>query len=401
MGRFGLTMKKVILLLLFIVSMSIAQNVTIAVLDFENNGGLKPSEVKILSARLQSEMVKAGGYKVVERKKIEKIFEEQKFQMSGCVAECLIEIGMLLGAKQIVIGDVGKFGTTYTINARLVDATTGEILRASDFDTDGDISGLLEGTRNIAIELSGLGKQSSLNNRTKTSSILESLNKKVHTNTKSPKQKKPSNPAVTDSKKIESVIPVKRLPNGWVFRGELLAPWSTSLPAVLTIVPDTTVEVVYTDESRTTKDGIVLPIKRATVEFNYVTRLTIERITLGFVNIDYVYSTTNNSDSHYILESVVKKIKLKDTGFPQLTAEDVIKHKVLMEYGTPREYDGVWHNYGDENSIFRVRKLDERNVKVEVDGLQIADKLNKAIEDVYSQQGIEYKKRLMMDGIDL
>ena len=201
--------------------------------------------------------------------------------------------------------------------------------------------------------------------------------------------------------KIVSVIPVRRLPDGWVFRDELLAPWSTSLPAVLTIVPDTTVEVVYTDESRTTKDGIVLPIKRATVEFNYVTRLTIERITLGFVNIDYVYSTTNNSDSHYILESVVKKIKLKDTGFPQLTAEDVIKHKVLMEYGTPREYDGVWHNYGDENSIFRVRKLDERNVKVEVDGLQIADKLNKAIEDVYSQQGIEYKKRLMMDGIDL
>jgi|TARA_B110000263_G_scaffold123579_1_gene107457 hypothetical protein len=201
--------------------------------------------------------------------------------------------------------------------------------------------------------------------------------------------------------KIESVIPVRRLPDGWVFRDELLAPWSTSLPAVLTIVPDTTVEVVYTDESRTTKDGIVLPIKRATVEFNYVTRLTNERITLGFVNIDYVYSTTNNSDSHYILESVVKKIKLKDTGFPQLTAEDVIKHKVLMEYGTPTEYDGVWHNYGDENSIFRVRKLDERNVKVEVDGLQIADKLNKAIEDVYSQQGIEYKKRLMMDGIDL
>ena len=210
-----------------------------------------------------------------------------------------------------------------------------------------------------------------------------------------------SSSEVSSRKNIESVIPVKRIPGGWVFRDELLAPWSTSLPAVLTIVPDTTVEVVYTDESRTTKDGIVLPIKRATVEFNYVTRLTIERITLGFVNIDYVYSTTNNSDSHYILESVVKKIKLKDTGFPQLTAEDVIKHKVLMEYGTPKEYDGVWHNYGDENSIFRVRKLDERNVKVEVDGLQIADKLNKAIEDVYSQQGIEYKKRLMMDGIDL
>ena len=59
------------------------------------------------------------------------------------------------------------------------------------------------------------------------------------------------------------------------------------------------------------------------------------------------------------------------------------------------------HIYTDGNSDFRVRKLDERNVKVQVDGLKISDKLNKAIEDVYSQQGIEYKKRLMMDGIDL
>ena len=130
------------------------------------------------------------------------------------------------------------------------------------------------------------------------------------------------------------MIPVKRLPDGWVFRDELLAPWSTSLPAVLTIVPDTTVEVVYTDESRTTKDGIVLPIKRATVEFNYVTRLTIERITLGFVNIDYVYSTTNNSDSHYILESVIKKIKLKDNTplkFLNTSARN-IKFKKKLKY---------------------------------------------------------------------
>jgi hypothetical protein len=45
--------------------------------------------------------------------------------------------------------------------------------------------------------------------------------------------------------KIESVIPVKRLHDGWVFRDELLAPWVNSLPAVLPIVPDSTVEVVY------------------------------------------------------------------------------------------------------------------------------------------------------------
>ena len=66
---------------------------------------------------------------------------------------------------------------------------------------------------------------------------------------------------VTTRKNIESVIPVKRIPNGWVFRDELLAPWESNLPAVLSIIPDTTVEVIYHDD-RTTREGFVLPIKR-------------------------------------------------------------------------------------------------------------------------------------------
>ncbi|MBT6939275.1 MAG: PEGA domain-containing protein, partial [Candidatus Marinimicrobia bacterium] len=132
-----------------------AQDITIAVFDLENNG-LKDSEIRILTERLQSELVKVGGYTVVERKKIEKIFEEQKFQMNGCVEECLIEIGMLLGAKEIVIGSAGRFGSTYTISARLVNATSGEMIRSSDFDSEGDISTLLKsGMFRVASELTG------------------------------------------------------------------------------------------------------------------------------------------------------------------------------------------------------------------------------------------------------
>ena len=100
---------------------------------------------------------------------------------------------------------------------------------------------------------------------------------------------------------------------GWVFRDELLAPWESNLPAVLSIIPDTTVEVVYHDDNRTTREGFVLPIKRASVEFQYTSRLTHELIMLDFVNVDFIYSTTNNNDSHFILEGIVKKIKLKDT----------------------------------------------------------------------------------------
>ena len=206
---------------------------------------------------------------------------------------------------------------------------------------------------------------------------------------------------VATRKKIESVIPVKRIPSGWVFRDELLAPWESNLPAVLSIIPDTTVEVVYHDDNRTTREGFVLPIKRASVEFQYTSRLTHELIMLEFVNVDFIYSTTNNNDSHFILEGITKKVKLKDTGFPQLTSSDIIKHKVLMEYGTPKEFDGVWHIYQDVNSTYKVRELDERNIKVETKSLKVVDKLEKAIDDTYSKQGIEYKKRLMVQGIDI
>ena len=161
---------------------------------------------------------------------------------------------------------------------------------------------------------------------------------------------------ITSRKNIESVIPVKRIPSGWVFRDELLAPWESNLPAVLSIIPDTTVEVIYHDDNRTTREGFVLPIKRASVEFQYTSRLTHELIMLEFVNVDFIYSTTNNNDSHFILEGITKKVKLKDTGFPQLTSMDIIKHKVLMEYGTPKEFDGVRHIYEDINfRVFRFK----------------------------------------------
>ena len=210
-----------------------------------------------------------------------------------------------------------------------------------------------------------------------------------------------STPTVTSRKNIESVIPVKRIPQGWIFRGELLAPWEANLPAVLSVIPDTTLEVIYQDDSRTTNDGIVIPIKRASVEFQYSSRLTVEQIILEFTNVDFIYSTTNNNDSHYLLSAITKKVGLKDTGFPQLTADDIIKHKVLMEYGTPKEFDGVWHIYDEPLSTFRARELDERNLKVEMTSTNVEKKINKAVEDMYSKQGIEYKKRLMIQGIDL
>ena len=70
-------MVKYISLLLFI-GLAWGQK-TIAVFDFRNFG-IKQNDVELLANRLQSELVKIGGHRFVERKKIDDLFKEQKLQ---------------------------------------------------------------------------------------------------------------------------------------------------------------------------------------------------------------------------------------------------------------------------------------------------------------------------------
>jgi TolB-like protein len=126
---------------------------TIAIFDFENNG-LKKEHVRQLSNRLESEIVKIGGAKVVERTKIDEIFKEQKLQYSGCVEECLIETGKMLGANYIVLGSIGYMSNIFTISAKLVNVETGELMQSADYDADNGLGQLLKfGLKQIAFEL--------------------------------------------------------------------------------------------------------------------------------------------------------------------------------------------------------------------------------------------------------
>jgi hypothetical protein len=208
-------------------------------------------------------------------------------------------------------------------------------------------------------------------------------------------------PVIEPKPAATPVIPRKTLPRGWSLQRELLARWGTSLPTVTSVIPDTLPEVEFWDAPVSVGETGKLPIKRATVRYQYTTRITVEQVELHFVNVDYVYSVLNHEPSHYILERVVRTVELKDTGFPQLTADDVIKHKVLMVYGTPQNYDGVWHQYRDSQTEMKVREVDERHLVIDLRSLAIERRLQQALQEVYSEEGIEQKKREIMEGLDL
>ena len=129
------------------------KNETIAVFDFIGND-INSNTARTLSDRLRIELVKYNFINVLERSRIDAILEEQAIQMSGCVDECLVEVGKLLGATSIITGSIGKVGDYYTINARKISATTGKLENAFGYDSKLGIESLLvNGMNEVAYQI--------------------------------------------------------------------------------------------------------------------------------------------------------------------------------------------------------------------------------------------------------
>jgi Tol biopolymer transport system component/TolB-like protein len=143
--------KKTVILLIALSLGTTAAEPTIAVVDFEAvncDAGL---------ARGVSELVRAGivgveGLRVVERAQLARIAEEQALALSGMVDEATAaEVGHLAGADLVVLGSVTEIDGAFTIQLRVVDVETGEVLLGVS-DTagyegwiPGKVRGLVEG----------------------------------------------------------------------------------------------------------------------------------------------------------------------------------------------------------------------------------------------------------------
>jgi len=89
-----------------------------------------PEEVDLISEALAGELQNTGAFRVMERSQMDRVLKEQGFQSSGLCDgnECAVEVGKVLGIDRMVVGSIGKIGSMYIINVRLVDVATGEIV---------------------------------------------------------------------------------------------------------------------------------------------------------------------------------------------------------------------------------------------------------------------------------
>ena len=127
------------------------QSESVAVLDLEGRG-VSQTEAASLTDRLRTSLVRTGTITVVERGQMQQILSEQDFQLYGCTSnECVVEVGQLLGVSVMIAGSIGRVGSMYSIDIRIIDVQTGKIIDSIIHDYQGEVEGLLAVMGEIAI----------------------------------------------------------------------------------------------------------------------------------------------------------------------------------------------------------------------------------------------------------
>lgn len=125
-------------------TLAAAQPVTLAVSDLAAQG-VKESEATVISEQLRSELMKSQRIRLIERSQMKEILKEQGFQQSGCTGDaCAVEVGQLLGVKNIVVGSVGIAGSYTVLSVRIIDVATGRIVVNESIRTNGGIDKVIE-----------------------------------------------------------------------------------------------------------------------------------------------------------------------------------------------------------------------------------------------------------------
>ncbi len=110
----------------------------VAVVEFDVMGELGiPDAGAIIAEWMISALGRTRSFDLKERVLLKKVLEEQQLAASGLLDDrAAAEIGKIYGVSGVVSGGVLRWGKTLSVTARLIDTTTGTILRTSDIKVE-------------------------------------------------------------------------------------------------------------------------------------------------------------------------------------------------------------------------------------------------------------------------
>ena len=122
-------MKKIIPFILFVLFLHPLYADEHPILAVPSINGKNVSEATASTSRniIEAALIKTNHFNVLSYTDVEEILNAQAFSLSGCTDDsCAIEIGELLAAEKIVMGEISTLGDGMILVIRLIDVTTGE-----------------------------------------------------------------------------------------------------------------------------------------------------------------------------------------------------------------------------------------------------------------------------------
>jgi TolB-like protein len=107
--------------------------------------GVEPTLAETVDETLTADLGRAGKYEVIGRSEIEAMagFQSERLKL-GCTGDtaCLAEIGGALGVDRLVFGSLGRAGSLYVLNTKLLEISKAKVI-ARDTETVSSADGLI------------------------------------------------------------------------------------------------------------------------------------------------------------------------------------------------------------------------------------------------------------------
>lgn len=128
----------------------------LAIVPFETIG-LTASESLSVMLDIQKSLLSTQRFEVMSQPQMDSLLLDAQFKLEGCnYAQCLSELGKVLGVERVAYGSVSRRGMLYTFQLRIVNVENGEIVFHQTLEHSGEFQAFLSKTiPQMARELTG------------------------------------------------------------------------------------------------------------------------------------------------------------------------------------------------------------------------------------------------------
>ena len=125
----------------------------VSILDFTGED-VKEKFLRACYQQLETSLIESNRLTVIEKSQRDELLKEQEFQSSGiCDEACAVEIGKMVGAEYLMLGEIIGFADLYQVNIKIINIEKGDVAEKVTKQISGGMGELLNGMEEASREI--------------------------------------------------------------------------------------------------------------------------------------------------------------------------------------------------------------------------------------------------------